>query len=205
MDDPVAILRMFERIIAVVIAGISIYLGYRLFFHLPFEHTNEGQIELPGVKVVLSRVGPGIFFAAFGSIILYFSLTTQITVDNKVYLNKPVEQGENGKQDIQQAQVSTFTGMGSKGPTGVVTEQQRTKALNTIQMLNCTERLLANEPGIGDQISLATRDAKRVLLLSVWDEDDWGSIEQMGVTGPRDTAQFQIKSIFSATYTGCPK
>lgn len=48
----VVILRMVERITAVLIGGLGIYFGYRLFFHLPFEHDHEGQLELPGVKIV---------------------------------------------------------------------------------------------------------------------------------------------------------
>lgn len=70
MDESVAILRMVKRIAIVLIGGVAIYLGYRLFFHLPFVRDHEGQVELPGVKIALSRVGPGVFFAAFGSYML---------------------------------------------------------------------------------------------------------------------------------------
>ena len=73
MDEAVMVLRMTERIIAVLIGGFSIYLGYRLFFHLPFERSHKGELELPGVKIVLSRVGPGVFFGVFGTLVLYYS------------------------------------------------------------------------------------------------------------------------------------
>ena len=89
MDDPVVIMRMVERIIAVLIGGLAIYLGYRLFFHLPFEHDHEGQLVLPGIKIVLSRVGPGVFFAAFGTVVLFYSITTPITVNDSITAEVP--------------------------------------------------------------------------------------------------------------------
>ena len=80
MDELIPALRMLERIIVVGFGGLSIYLGYKLFFHLPNNTDHKGQIELPGIKLVLSRVGPGIFFCAFGSIILFQSLYEEVQV-----------------------------------------------------------------------------------------------------------------------------
>ena len=61
-------LRFLERLCAVVIGGIAIYLGYRLFLKVPERHDSAGKLVLPwDVSVVLSRVGPGIFFALFGA------------------------------------------------------------------------------------------------------------------------------------------
>ena len=70
MDENIALVRMFERILVVLVGGLSIYLGYRLFFHLPMEKRSGGELTFPGMKVVLTRVGPGVFFAAFGSVVL---------------------------------------------------------------------------------------------------------------------------------------
>lgn len=190
MDDPVAMMRMLERIIAVLIGGLAIYLGYRLFFHLPFENNHEGQLELPGVKIVLSRVGPGVFFAAFGSLVLYYSFTEEVKIERS-----------DG--------ASFFSGVSGAGTSDFdVTPQQRSKALTTIEMLNCAQRLLAGEGSsrdLKDQFSVAIRESKRALLLSVWNEDDWGPVDQLGVTGFTKDAPFQLRNMFNATYKDCPK
>jgi hypothetical protein len=77
--DP-ATVRGIERIIATIIGGFSMYLGYRLFLNLPNLKDNTGKVILPGgVSIYLSRVGPGIFFALFGAIVVvasfYFGIT----------------------------------------------------------------------------------------------------------------------------------
>src|SRR5574341_1112697 len=81
--DPL-FLRALERIIAVLIGGLAIYLGYQLFIHLPTQMNSEGKIVLPGdISVYLSRVGPGAFFALFGTIVVaasfYFQFKTSVT------------------------------------------------------------------------------------------------------------------------------
>jgi len=199
----VIILRMAERIIAVLIGGLSIYLGYKLFFHLPFQHDNEGQLELPGVKIVLSRVGPGVFFATFGTIVLFYSLTSPIKVGEN-YFEAPVEQTNNAKTNPEVIGSKSFIGISSDNAT----PQQRSKALTSIQMLNCAQRLLEGEElnrDLQDQFSVAIRESKQALLLSVWDENDWGPVDQMGVTGLANDAPFQLRNMFSATYAECPE
>ena len=192
MDEAVMVLRMTERIIAVLIGGFSIYLGYRLFFHLPFEKSHEGTLELPGVKIVLSRVGPGIFFGVFGTLVMYYSLTTPVEIDNE----------------------GTFIGATARtdSPPGVpfndtATPQQRSKALTSIQMLNCADRLLRKESNsdLTDNISLALRDARRALLLSVWNSDDWGPVEHLAISGPTDAAPLELRTRFIEVYEDCPR
>ena len=41
-------LRSIERIVAVLIGGASIYLGYQLFLAIPERHESEGKVALPG-------------------------------------------------------------------------------------------------------------------------------------------------------------
>lgn len=77
IDDMLWILlvRMVERVLAVGIGGISIYLGFRLFALMPDMSTGDADIKLPGgVSILLSRVGPGVFFSLFGAVIASLSL-----------------------------------------------------------------------------------------------------------------------------------
>ena len=193
MDDPVEILRMFERIIAVLIGGFSIYLGYRLFFHLPYEKSHQGELELPGVKIVLSRVGPGIFFGIFGTFVMYYSLT------NPVVIKK-----DNGDEFIG---ASVQPGQWAANSVHASTPQQRSKALSSIEMLNCADRLLGDvtDEALVAKLSIAIRDAKRAMLLSVWDQDDWGSVEELSVSGPTGKAPLEVRTRFNMVYGDCPK
>jgi hypothetical protein len=70
-----------ERIAAVVLAGLLIYFGYKLFLHLPDKTDSEGKVVLPGgVSIYITRIGPGAFLALFGAVILIYSVTTQIEI-----------------------------------------------------------------------------------------------------------------------------
>jgi hypothetical protein len=76
--DPIT-LRLSERILDILIGGISIYLGYRLFFRISAKTDSNGKIILPGnVSIYLTRVGPGVFFALFGAMVVGESLHNSI-------------------------------------------------------------------------------------------------------------------------------
>jgi hypothetical protein len=55
------------------------------------------------------------------------------------------------------------------------------------------------------KLSLAIRDAKRALLLSVWNPDAWGSTEQLTVSGPTDDAPLGLRMGFNSIYGECPE
>lgn len=72
-------LRLLERVVAVMIGGMSIYLGYRLFLKVPAQTDSGGKVTLPwNMSVILSRVGPGVFFALFGTVVVGLSFYRQI-------------------------------------------------------------------------------------------------------------------------------
>lgn len=64
------------RILVVCISGISIFCGYKLFY-LVTERQGNLKIEGKDATVTLSDVGPGVFFALFGSAVLVATLLTQ--------------------------------------------------------------------------------------------------------------------------------
>ena len=60
MAMDILLLRGIERLAIVLIGGIAIYLGYRLFLAVKAEAAGEAKITLPDdVTVMVSRVGPG--------------------------------------------------------------------------------------------------------------------------------------------------
>jgi hypothetical protein len=75
-------LRLLERILDSIIGGLAIYLGYLLFLKVPQYTDGEGKITLPhDVSIYLARVGPGVFFALFGTGVVTASLYHGITYD----------------------------------------------------------------------------------------------------------------------------
>lgn len=71
--DPIT-LRAIERIVAVLIGGLCIWLGQRLFLHIPEQKGGEGKLQFPGgISIYVTHVGPGVFFALFGAVIVGLS------------------------------------------------------------------------------------------------------------------------------------
>jgi hypothetical protein len=78
--DPL-VLRFIERITAVLIGGFAIYLGYHLFLRVPEHKDSAGKVMLPwNISVVMSRIGPGVFFALFGAIAVGIALVRPIEI-----------------------------------------------------------------------------------------------------------------------------
>lgn len=78
--DPL-VLRFLERITAVLIGGLAIYLGYHLFLRVPEHKDSAGKVMLPwNISVVMSRIGPGVFFALFGVIDVGIALVRPLEI-----------------------------------------------------------------------------------------------------------------------------
>jgi hypothetical protein len=75
----------FQRIISILIGGMLIYFGYRLFLSLPGKRGRDGgsgEFSLGGAnKVKLSKVGPGVFFAIFGAGLIAYSFAKPMKVN----------------------------------------------------------------------------------------------------------------------------
>jgi hypothetical protein len=73
------LIRAIERLIAVLVGAFAIYLGYRLFLAVKTTGEGSAQVKLPyDVTVMVSRVGPGVFFALFGSALIGISLSLPV-------------------------------------------------------------------------------------------------------------------------------
>ncbi len=68
-----------ERIIICVIAGFSIWCGYSLFKLERVQSVTGGNFDatVGPLKISLKKVWPGVFFAAFGMLVLAVSVVTQ--------------------------------------------------------------------------------------------------------------------------------
>jgi hypothetical protein len=73
----------FRGVERLLIAGAGLflaYMGYRLFLQMPDKSDAQGRVILPGnISVYVSRVGPGVFFALFGTVLLGVLARMQVT------------------------------------------------------------------------------------------------------------------------------
>ncbi|MFC3282739.1 hypothetical protein [Litchfieldella rifensis] len=158
--DPV-ILRAVERILVVLFAGMAIYLGYRLFLAVPTQQDADGKVVLPGgTEVVLSRVGPGAFFALFGTIALGMSLFYRVEVTPLTMSSQELTV-ERGYVGLTPTRVEV-------DPAG---EQTRLRAL--FFTLNELADTSVAEDSAAARQGRDLRQTKVRLLQTVWDEG-WG-------------------------------
>lgn len=171
-------LRALERIIAVLIGGFAIYLGYQLFLNLPTQTDSSGKIVLPGnISIYLSRVGPGAFFALFGTIVVaasfYFQFKTSVTG-----AGSPESAKVESSSSIAVSYLAATEGMSDKQAL----ESARARVLSDIRALNQLHARLSGQSQ-GDVVRIAEEERtdlivtiprfKLATLFTVWDKD-WG-------------------------------
>lgn len=75
-------IRGIERLIIVLFAGSSIFLGWNLF-RVGVVEPQSASFSGQGYKFTLQKAGPGIFFTLFGSVVLSIALINGLTLTNK--------------------------------------------------------------------------------------------------------------------------
>lgn len=163
--------RAIERIITTLTGALLVYLGYRLFIKLPEQTDSQGKFILPGnISIYMSRVGPGAFFALFGTSVaiasFYFSLSI-IQPQNGEH-NKPLS---NPKGSV----ISYF------GGSGASLTENRAHVLGDIFELNQLSTSLKKDPhSTGqDKTIQAIIRIKLALMWSVWGANgDWGDYQE---------------------------
>lgn len=167
----ILLMRGIERFAIVLIGGMAIYLGYRLFLAVRAEAEGEARITLPhDVTVMVSRVGPGVFFALFGSVVvvasLYFSIRYSDADRDIVYSGMAPS-------------LSAAGGAASAVPTAAAASDEalalaRLRLRQEIEFLNRLPALLG--PGLSEgQRETAARHVREIklrLMATVW-ADDW--------------------------------
>jgi hypothetical protein len=71
----VDVLRMFERHLVVIGGILAITFGYRLFQGAKLSQNSTSSVKTKLFEFTATKIGPGVFFAAFGTTILWTSLT----------------------------------------------------------------------------------------------------------------------------------
>jgi len=182
MDTSLAI-RIVERnlivsALALLTGALSLYLGYRLFQLTTIRGEGEAKIRLPSFTIVLSRIGPGVFFALFGAAIIAYTLFRQIQYSEKDVLaaTRP-KSGSAGDVVSTQSSESKITGMAATGPD-MSTERRHDDQVSLrgeFAVLNRIEKSLDPTLSQDDhaQIVATIRTIKLSLMEKMWTQD-WG-------------------------------
>ncbi len=170
----VILTRALERLLIVAVGALAVYIGYRLFVLMPLRKEGEGKLDLPGgVSIVLSRIGPGVFFALFGAGLIAYSAAP-------VSFKLPQEMLEVARQANAASGYAEYVGMTDQAraaraervvppdasvPREVVVETLNSVAENALTDLTGSQKLDAD---------IAIREAKLALMREIWDETRWG-------------------------------
>ena len=189
-----AVMRALERLLSIGVGLLSIYLGFRLFLALPDLEPGAGRIKLPGgISIYLTRVGPGVFFSLFGSVIIalsfYFGVTATETRGGGSYVGI----GESTAQAPTQTQRS-YTGAAPESAVGTQDQAvDRATVVRMIHDLNRIPNLMQDDLAPRDQMLTQSLDQAKVRLMrEVWDPEAWGDyavFERWWRAGGGDTPQ----------------
>lgn len=175
----------FQRILSILIGGMLVYFGYRLFLSLPGKSGRDGgsgELSLGrGSKVKLSKVGPGVFFAIFGAGLIAYSFAKPMKVNIPAVQSAPSAASSPSAQTTPSAATGvlatsgfSYIGAVSAPETDEDRARMRTETQEDIIALNrALDRLNASER---PQLERAVVKAKVALMEPLWAED-WGELK----------------------------
>jgi hypothetical protein len=175
-------LRAVERIVAVIVGCIAIYLGYRLFLKVPEQTNSAGKVTLPwDISVVLSRVGPGVFFALFGATVvgLSFAKPVQYNEQELATLTQPHLPNTGSIEQTSITRTLSGAGAGLAAGDTAARERDRAELRKEMAVLNTLPNYLKPDLPAQDR-SLLERALPRIkfkLIQAVW-TDAWGDQER---------------------------
>jgi hypothetical protein len=193
--ETLMLFRGVERL-AIVAAGVLlIYFGFRLFLALPTAHGSDGKLEMPSASVTVSRVGPGVFFAVFGTFLLWQMAEKVIRVDQAA---PPVAVVES---TAPPPRATVIFGSGAAAPPS---PQALRHARNDLAALNCAERRLLPTlpPELRDDVTRAFRRARVAMLEPVW-QPAWGGREVADVARLGNWPPGELAEIATAQHRDC--
>jgi hypothetical protein len=192
--DISALIVMFrgsERLIIVIAAGFSIWLGYRLFQALPTIHGSDGSLQLPSARVTLSKVGPGVFFVLFGVAVLWQAVRTTVTIP----LEAPDLPSPPRTAGAETSRASAIMGVGAGDPMALP------HTARDIKVLNCVAGA-ANSGLDPQEIETAVFKAKVAMVRRVW-QQEWTDADRQSLDNGVAPPAGPLAQIFAARDANC--
>jgi hypothetical protein len=173
----------FQRILSILIGGMLIYFGYRLFLSLPGKRGRDGgsgEFSLGGAnKVKLSKVGPGVFFAVFGAGLIAYSFAKPMKVNipgaaPNAQSSPPAANVPSAGTGAVPAAGFSYVGAVSAPETDEDRARMRNETQQDIIILN--RALDGANASERPQVERAVVRAKVALMEPLWAED-WGELK----------------------------
>lgn len=170
--------RGVERLLALGIGALAITLGFFLFVLVPTDTTGDGSIKWADAEVVLTHVGPGVFFALFGAGISIYSIRTQLKLTRgQVTTEAPTAAGQ-VVRTIEKKEMSYVAG-GSRTHDLQSLESTRSRLQIDLGTLAAAVAAVSEAEGASSRLVSDSRRAldnvKDVAMEAVWDAD-WGDL-----------------------------
>lgn len=166
--------RARERMLALLIGAFCILLGFFLFIFVPTSPAGNGKLAWADTEVVLTHVGPGVFFALFGAFVTWLSIRTQLQIG---------PEAESAAADTGTGTHSTVRYLiATEGKTDKqAVDSARSRHLRDFRTLDkissifgAAERDSVEIPAnLRVDLELAVPRIKESVMFAVWD-DDWG-------------------------------
>lgn len=170
----------FQRILGILIGGMLVYFGYRLFLSLPARRGSDdssGEFSLGRTnKVKLSKVGPGVFFAIFGAGLIAYSFAKPM----KVNIPAMSESGPGGtstpKAGTTTVAAAGFSYMGAVSNPDNDEDRARMRIETQKDIIGLNRALDRANTSERTQLERAVVKAKVALMEPLW-ADDWGELK----------------------------
>jgi hypothetical protein len=174
------VMRMLERIIAVLIGAFLVYLGYTLFLKLPELRNAEGKINLSdNISIYLSHIGPGAFFALFGSTVVALSIVFGMRLDQRPLAQAepvPISVDNNSQPTTSDQTTISIRGIGQNSAAEKVDEKKLRDTGRYIALLNGLDKQLNPELPLPDRVDISASipQIKLALMETIWNSEQWG-------------------------------
>lgn len=176
----------FQRILGILIGGMLVYFGYRLFLSLPGKRGRDGgsgefSLGRSG-KLKLSKVGPGVFFAIFGAGLIAYSFAKPMKVNiPATAANAPnAAAGPNAatapKANKGTVAAASFSYVGAVSAPETDEDRVRMRSETQEDIIALNRALDRANVSERTQVERAVVRAKVALMEPLWAED-WGELK----------------------------
>ena len=170
----------FQRILGILIGGMLVYFGYRLFLSLPGKGGRDGGSgELSvgrGSKVKLSKVGPGVFFAIFGAGLIAYSFARPTKVNISGSTPSAPTAATSSTTSPAPVAAATFSYVGAVSAPETDEDRARIRAETQEDVIFLNRALDRANASERPQFERAIVKAKVALMEPLWAED-WGELK----------------------------
>jgi hypothetical protein len=159
--------RSAERILVTLTGAFAIFLGYKLFATVATAES-VANVKTAAISIYVSNVGPGVFFALFGTGLIGYAITRAVQFEQKV-------DGAISASGI----VADFRYRGFEDRPGPAAGPSRGRVAceGVVKTLAEMTKELGAKSNPEPRKEMALREARVSLMSSSW-KDEWGRLDE---------------------------